>query len=159
MTDQATVRAGVEAGDELAIQGDLAAMAGLADWVDGVVERHGLGEKVQFAAKLCLEESVSNSIRHGYAQRPDGQVRVKFSGDGAGGAVFTVEDDAPRFNPLEQAEMPAINPETFEIGGQGIRLMRAFAGWLEYEATGTGNRLRIGFAGAGDAEDAAASSL
>ena len=121
-------------------------MSGLSDWVDAVAARHGLSEKVQFGAKLCLEEAISNSIRHGYREVPGSQVRVRFSGS-AESAVFTVEDDAPRFNPLEQAELPTINPDTFEIGGQGIRLMRAFAGWLEYEATATGNRLRIGFAG------------
>ncbi len=141
MTDEATTRA-----DELAIDGDLSAMAGLTDWVDGVAARYGLAEKIQFAAKLCLEESVSNSIRHGYSAAGGGPVRVRFDEAGSRGAVFTVEDDAPPFNPLEQPEMPAINPDTFEIGGQGIRLMRSFASWLEYEPTATGNRLRIGFA-------------
>jgi anti-sigma regulatory factor (Ser/Thr protein kinase) len=127
--------------DELLLGSDLDAMAGLADWVDGVGARHGFSAKMLFAAKLCLEESVSNSIRHGYSGVGGSQVRVWFD---AAGRAFTVEDDAPRFNPLEQPELPAINPETFEIGGQGIRLMRAYAGSLEYEETPTGNRLRIG---------------
>jgi anti-sigma regulatory factor (Ser/Thr protein kinase) len=138
----------VSTSDELVLDSELAAMSGLGAWVDALAVRHGLPEKMAFAAKLCLEEAVSNSIRHGYGGLPGSQVRVRFSGAGSGaaGAVFTVEDDAPPFNPLQQPELPAINPVTFEIGGQGIRLMRAFAASLDYEATATGNRLRIGFA-------------
>jgi len=134
-----------QADDALVIDGDLAAMAGLTEWVDGIAARWGFSEKMQFAAKLCLEESVSNSIRHGYGGS-GGQVRIRFEPAGTQAWVFTVEDDATPFNPLEQPELPAISPDTLEIGGQGIRLMRSFATSLEYEPTPTGNRLRVGFA-------------
>jgi anti-sigma regulatory factor (Ser/Thr protein kinase) len=139
------------AGDELVLASSLAGMAPLSEWVDKVASQHGLSRQVAFAARLCLEESISNAIRHGYREQPGCEVRVRFSGSGAEGAVFTVEDDAPCFDPLQQALRPAIHPHAFELGGHGIRLMRAFAGSLRYEANPAGNRagnrLRIEFAG------------
>jgi serine/threonine-protein kinase RsbW len=139
------------AGDELVLGSDLAGMAKLHDWVHQVAVRHGLSPKVVFAARLCLEESISNAIRHGYSGQPGCEVRVRFSGSSAEGAVFTIEDDAPCFDPLERAERPALNPHVFALGGHGIRLMRAFASSLRYEANPAGNRpgnrLRIEFAG------------
>jgi len=136
----------MEEEDALVLDSDLAAMARLPEWVDSVAARHGLPEQTVFAARLCLEESVSNSIRHGYQGAPGSQVRICFAGSTERGWVFTVEDDAPRFNPLEQPELPALRPDSPEIGGQGIRLMKAFATSLAYEETATGNRLRIGLA-------------
>jgi anti-sigma regulatory factor (Ser/Thr protein kinase) len=63
--------------------------------------------------------------------------------------VFTVEDDAAPFNPLEIAALPAVHQQDpGQIGGQGIRLLRGFSDMLEYEAKSSGNRLRIGFANA-----------
>jgi len=132
--------------DELVLGSELAAMAPLTAWVDKLAERHGFSRKVAFAARLCLEEAISNAIRHGYHEQAGSEVRVRFSGGEAGHAVFTVDDDAPPFDPLAQAERPAIGPDAVELGGQGIRLMRAFAASLRYEATATGNRLRIEFA-------------
>ena len=102
-----------------------------------------MSDKTRFAARLCIEESVSNSIRHGYKSVPGSQVRVAVSGSANLGWVFMVEDDAPHFNPLEQTELPAISPDYLEVGGQGIRLMRAFATWLFYDETPTGNRLQF----------------
>jgi len=134
-----------ENADSLVLDSDLAAMVRLPEWVDSVAARHGLPEKTLFAVRLCLEESVSNSIRHGYGGASGSQVRICFSGLTEQGWVFAVEDDAPRFNPLEQPELPAISPESLAIGGQGIRLMKAFATSLAYEETATGNRLRIVF--------------
>jgi len=144
--DRVTDQTGNEPADTLVLDSDLAAMARLPQWVDSLAVHHGLPEKTLFAARLCLEESVSNSIRHGYGGLSGSHVRISFSGSAQQGWVFIVEDDAPRFNPLEQPELPAIGPDSLDIGGQGIRLMKAFATSLAWEETPTGNLLRIAFA-------------
>jgi anti-sigma regulatory factor (Ser/Thr protein kinase) len=62
--------------------------------------------------------------------------------------VLIVDDEAPRFNPLESPELPLVSPcedGEVRIGGQGIRLLRQFADTLHYESTPTGNQLRMGF--------------
>ncbi len=150
MTELAThrepFRSGADSPDTLVLDSDLAAMASLPEWVDALAARHGLPDKVRFDARLCLEESISNSIRHGYGGIPGSPGRVSFAARAEGGWTFTVEDDAPHFNPLDQPALPPISPDSLVIGGQGIRLMRAFSSSLAYEATPTGNRLLIGFA-------------
>jgi anti-sigma regulatory factor (Ser/Thr protein kinase) len=64
--------------------------------------------------------------------------------------VFTVEDHAPAFDPLAPSavnEIPApTSIDRLQVGGQGIRLMRKFAGTLAYQRLPDGNRLTIGFA-------------
>lgn len=135
----------VQSADTLVLDSDLASMAHLPGWVDAVGARHAIPEKTLFAAKLCLEEAVSNSIRHGYKAVGGKQVRVAVSTTETGWA-FTVEDDAPPFDPLHHPDMPAISLEPLIVGGQGIRLLKAFATSLVYTEIATGNRLQIAFA-------------
>jgi len=101
---------------------------------------------MQFAIELCLEEVVSNVIRHGYGGTEDSWVIVRFATLRAGDFEFIVDDEAPRFNPLEAPEPKVINSdEEIRVGGQGIRLLRQFAKTVEYEETPKGNRLRMSF--------------
>jgi anti-sigma regulatory factor (Ser/Thr protein kinase) len=95
---------------------------------------------------LCLEEALSNIIRHGYSGNPGHSIAVCFTSPREGYFVFDIEDEAPPFNPVASPELPAMRSlEENRIGGQGIRLLRQFADALEYHATPTGNRLSIGF--------------
>ena len=108
--------------------------------------RRGISENVKFGIQLCLEEAISNVIRHGYENVAGLEVRVSFNEPLPGKLIFAVEDDAPQFNPLKQLP-PATGSHSWpdRIGGQGIRLMCGFASSLEYEALDGGNRLLIGF--------------
>lgn len=132
--------------DELVLESQLAEMNRLPPWVEAVGEHYGISERVRFAINLCLEEAVSNSIRHGYAGCAGQQVRVGISEPREGYFVIEVEDDAPQFDPLHLPPPPKIDEQSPDrLGGQGIRLMSGFSDLLEYEPTATGNRLRIGF--------------
>jgi anti-sigma regulatory factor (Ser/Thr protein kinase) len=138
--------------DHLVMGSQLAEMERLPVWIESLAATHGIAESVKFAIHLCLEEAVSNCIRHGYSNQEGQFVTVRCSSPRPGCFVFTVEDDAPRFNPLELAALPTIDQQQEgQIGGQGIRLMRGFSDTLEYEAKPGGNRLRIGFCNPGDA--------
>jgi anti-sigma regulatory factor (Ser/Thr protein kinase) len=122
-------------------------MERLPVWVDAIAVTYAIPENVKFAINLCLEEVVSNSIRHGHSNQPRQFVTVGCAAPRPGYLVFTVEDDAAPFNPLELAPLPTIGEqEQNQIGGQGIRLLRGFADTLEYEPRPGGNRLHIGFA-------------
>lgn len=134
--------------DQLVLSSRLSEMERLPVWIDSLAAAYAIDENVKFAINLCLEEAVSNVIRHGYANREGQFLTVDCSSPRPGRFVFTVEDEAALFNPLEIPPQPAIGQQEGQIGGQGIRLLRGFADSLEYEAKPAGNRLRIGFSNA-----------
>ena len=129
----------------------LADLAQVAPWVESLAAEHQLPAELSFAVDLCLEEAVSNVIRHGYNGQPDRPIAIHCSlrrpADGAAELAFAIEDQAPHFNPLEaiQAEAGSQTLDELVPGGQGIRLLRKFAGSLHYEPLLNGNRLTIGF--------------
>jgi serine/threonine-protein kinase RsbW len=132
--------------DRLALQSRLSEIAQVPAWTEDLASRYAIPGEVQFAMDLCLEEILSNIIRHGYAGEQDRPVIVNFSKPRDGYFVIVVDDEAPYFNPLDAPELPMVSPgEQTRIGGQGIRLVRQFANVLDYESTSTGNRLRLGF--------------
>ena len=135
--------------DRLVLRGGLSETSHLSEWVRSLATRDGVDDELEFAIHLCLEEVVSNIIRHGYAPDTAQPVTIEFSRLGEGQLLFTIEDFAPPFNPLLAPEMPLVDTGGEPaIGGRGIRLLRAFAHTLEHERTAAGNRLRIGFTGA-----------
>jgi serine/threonine-protein kinase RsbW len=107
---------------------------------------------------LCLEEVLSNVIRHGYAAKPGRHIFAQFSSPREGYLIFVVEDEAQRFDPLSVPEPPCSVNEA-QAGGNGIRLLRRFADALQYQATPTGSRLTIGFAAADSPSTASARNL
>jgi anti-sigma regulatory factor (Ser/Thr protein kinase) len=132
--------------EQLVLGSQLSEMERLPLWVDSLAATYGIPESVKFAINLCLEEVVSNVIRHGYSGKGEERVTVQCLSPRPGSFVFTVEDDAEPFNPLEQTALPNVGEQDAgQIGGQGIRLLRGFSHMLEYEAKPAGNRLRIGF--------------
>lgn len=139
-------------GESLNLRSRMSELAQLLPWIERLASRHKIPASTQFAINLCLEEVVSNIVRHGYAGIPDRSIAIRFSRPQEDYFVFVVEDEAPAFNPVDAVEPPAFNGlENNQIGGQGIRLLRRFADKLEYQATPTGNRLSLGFAAAGSA--------
>lgn len=132
--------------DQLVMGSQLAEMERLPVWIDSLAATYGIADGTKFAINLCLEEVVSNSIRHGYSNQAGQLVTVRCSAPRPGYFVFTVEDDAPPFDPLGLAPLPTVGEQDEgQLGGQGIRLLRGFADTLEYEAKPGGNRLHIGF--------------
>jgi anti-sigma regulatory factor (Ser/Thr protein kinase) len=138
----------------LTLRSRLGDLALLRPWVEALAGEHAIPPDTQFAIQLCLEEAVSNVVRHGYGGEPDHSIAVECTAERAHGGgpqiAFIVEDQAPPFDPLapsavEEAPVPA-TIEELSPGGQGIRLLRKFAGSLNYERLAGGNRLTIRFA-------------
>ncbi len=138
----------------LTLQSQLEDMALLWPWVESCAAEHGLAADTVFGVHLCLEEAVSNVIRHGYDGQPDHTLTVECALAGADEVVFIIEDQAPPFDPVSGSiveDEPAASPlDYLRPGGRGILLMRKFAHSLKYERLaddhgGGGNRLTIGF--------------
>ena len=137
----------------LTLKSQLEDMAALWPWVEAIVAEHAISPDTAFAIHLCLEEAISNVIRHGYSGQPGHSLTVDYASANAHELVFTIEDQAPPFDPLDPSlieELPAPAPEDFlRPGGRGILLMRRFASSIAYQrlenGNGGGNRLTIGF--------------
>ena len=122
-------------------------LARIPVWIESFAPRYAISGDIQLAINLCLEEAVSNVIRHGYCGEAGRSVTVLFSNPRENYFVFTVEDNALHFDPLLAPELPELSPrEHIRIGGQGIRFLRRFTDTLEYEQLPNGNRLHMGFA-------------
>ncbi len=63
--------------------------------------QYGIPADTQFAIQLCLEEALSNIIRHGHRGQPNLPITVDCTTPaGTQEVVFTIEDHAPPFDPL-----------------------------------------------------------
>jgi len=132
--------------ERLDLQSQLSDLARVPDWIERLASQYSIPSSLQFSIKLCLEEVLSNIVRHGYSSEADQSIIIKFGNPRENYFVFIVEDHAPAFNPVNSPELPPLcPPDAGRVGGQGIRLLRRFADALEYEPMPTGNRLSIGF--------------
>lgn len=97
-----------------------------------LAERAGLSEERVYALDLCIVEIVSNVVDHSYRGRA-GEIRVDL-GLAPDGAVITISDDGPAFDPLSVAA-PAVpaSLEDASIGGYGIHMVRSAADECRYE--------------------------
>ena len=133
----------------LTLKGQLDDMALLWPWVETLVAEYAIPADKAFDIHLCLEEAISNVIRHGYGGEPSQTLTVDCASPEARHVVFTIEDQAPPFDPLTASlieDQPASSPADYlRPGGRGILLLRKFAGTLAYERLAGGNRLTIGF--------------
>ena len=132
----------------LTIHSRLEDIALLWPWVESIAEEHAAPAATRYAIHLCLEEALSNIVRHGYGGQPGRPIVVEFS-SAPGELVFSIEDEAPPFDPLaysgDDAERAPSSADQLPLGGQGIRLMRKFAGRLSYTRLAHGNRLSLRF--------------
>ena len=132
----------------LTLRSRLEELARVWPWVEALAAEYAISSETIYAIHLCLEEAVSNVIRHGYRGRPDQRVTVDCMQEGVHELVFTIEDEAPPFNPLAESgrqKSLATSLDELQPGGQGIRLLHKFAGRLKYEWFDGGNRLILGF--------------
>jgi len=116
-------------------------------WAEAFAVDHGLAEKTRFAMHLCIEEALANVVLHGYRNEPGHRIGIQPSVSG-GWLFLAIEDEAPPFAPAQSNGPRPGGPtdlETLEPGGNGILLMRRFAGSVNYEPLPHGNRLTLGF--------------
>jgi anti-sigma regulatory factor (Ser/Thr protein kinase) len=135
---------------QLTLRSRIAELSLVPAWIEQLSVEHGVAPSTQFAMNLCLEEVLSNIIRHGYRNEEDHAINVCHVSSQNNSLVLAIEDEAPHFNPLT-VNAPPVEETTdaSRVGGLGLRLLRGFAERVEYEATPTGNRLTLAFSTAG----------
>jgi len=136
--------------ERLTLRSQLADLAQVFPWVDALARQYSIPPQTQFAICLCLEEALSNIVRHGYKSDPDQSMSVEFRQGGEEELTFIVEDAAVHFRPFDpdapQQPAPAnVQLEKVVPGGQGLRLMRKFADSVAWEPLERGNRLTLIF--------------
>ena len=115
----------------------------LAAEVARLGREHGLPEGVVSELTLALEEAVSNVIRHGYGDRPDGLISVTFRATGES-IVATVEDAAVGFDPLTHPEPDLSVPvEARPAGGMGVYLIKRLMDEVDYRVDDGRNVLTL----------------
>jgi len=130
--------------ERLELCSDLAELARVAPWVETLATRYQIPAKTTFAINLCLEEALSNVVRHGYKNIPGHPILVDFRSS-PGELVFIIEDHAPHFQPADMGIPLPQSLEEMTPGGLGIPLMRRFANRVEWEPLTSGNRITLVF--------------
>ena len=135
-----------EPSDLVVLDSRLTEVSRAQSWAEALADQLGLRENTRYAIRLCLEEALANVVLHGY-QNESGHTIVIRHWLSSGTLFFAIEDKAPPFTPV--GDLPSTSEpasiESLRLGGNGIRLLRQFAGSLVYEGLVGGNRLTIGF--------------
>ena len=109
------------------------------DWLSARCAASALSETGTFALTLSLDEMLSNSLMHGYAgiaqDDPAGfapRVRIGYRRMPQG-AELRIQDNGCEFDPTRyETREQDVSLEDAEIGGHGIRLMRALLVSMHY---------------------------
>ena len=116
----------------------------LLDHVARMCEGSGVDSETAAELRLVVEEVAVNVIKHGYAGRSPGPIRLDCEAD-ASRVRITVTDEAPPFNPNDLAP-PDVDAawEDRPIGGLGWHLVRALVDEVHHEVPASGgNRLTL----------------
>lgn len=119
--------------------GSLANISEAARWVDQIVADRKLPDDKAYALKVCLEEILTNIVRHGGSPSPKIVLGLALFQNGL---KLTVEDDGKPFDlatsPPRRVDRPL---ENAKIGGLGIQLIHSFADRLSYTRVNDKNRV------------------
>lgn len=137
-----------------AFTGTIEGISAAAQWVDTIAADQQFPEELVFALQVCLEELLTNVVRHGGAKSsgdlsevpvPPLEVEITISTN-ARRVSMTVEDNGKPFDvvnaPAHRIDQPL---DEVQPGGLGIQLIRNFASSIAYEQAGLGNRVIVEF--------------
>jgi len=108
----------------------------LADAVNQALPDRNLA----FAANLCLEELITNTILYGLKGAADRFIHVQINLVGEWLEIL-LKDDAPPFDPFKQAPKPNLHLDIKQrpIGGLGVHLVKTLMDDVHAGFDGTGN--------------------
>ena len=117
---------------ELTIENDLAQLAVVRSEVESFAKRENLSHEVGFAAKLALEELLTNTISYGYGDKSVQliEIRLEVRGDQL---IVRIVDDGLAFDP-RTAKEPNTESSLKDraIGGLGVHLVKNLMDRVEY---------------------------
>jgi serine/threonine-protein kinase RsbW len=132
-------------------------IAAAARWIESIVGDLDLPGRLVFDMQVCLEELMSNIVRHGAVRSsstaylpqtdPANPLLISITVDAlADRIIMTVEDNGRPFDVARAAAKRVDRPlEQVQPGGLGIQLIRSFASNLEYRRTEQGNCVVVEF--------------
>ena len=115
------------------------------DTLDSRIEARGGSPRLAFAARLAMEELVTNIIKYGYDDAREHTIRVSF--EFGPPASMSIEDDGHAFDPMRDAPEPDLSGAVAErtIGGLGLHMVRTMTSSMEYSRESNRNRLALTF--------------
>jgi anti-sigma regulatory factor (Ser/Thr protein kinase) len=134
--------------ERLRLSSRLSDLALVKPWVEALATEHVIGADTVYAIELCLEEALSNIVRHGYKGEPDHTIDLSFHSNGDKTLKFAIEDGAPHFDQAGPGRKPATEDEDVDYllpGGHGMPLIRKFSSSVHWEPLPNGNRLTLTF--------------
>ena len=125
----------------LDVANDLSEVGRVNDALRELWVRGALPDEFEMPVTLCLEEVLSNVIRHGCQPGRQCGIQVRFRVLERGIEV-EVSDDAPAFDPLSLPPPDLSAPlEQRKAGGLGVFLVRKMMDEVQYEYRDGRNRL------------------
>ena len=123
---------------------DLGDVRGATAWVSQQVAESNIAEDVRFNIEVCVEEALANLIEHGCPVTAAKDIAVAVD-TGADDVTILVTDRCAPFDAAAAASPERPVPGDMRAGGQGLRLMRAFASELTYRTVNGCNELTMRF--------------
>lgn len=115
------------------LKNDISETGKIESYVNEFIEANGLEGAPLFKIVLALDEVITNVIEYGFADEGEHVFILRMTLEDCR-MRFIVEDDAPPFNPLQEAAPNLGMPlEKREIGGLGIHIVRQVMDELSYE--------------------------
>jgi serine/threonine-protein kinase RsbW len=115
----------------------------IREFVAGVAQKGGFGEKDVYSLQLAADEAASNIIEHAYEGVSDGflEIDCEMRSDAI---VIIMRDEGKPFDP-SSVKQPNVKADLSErqIGGLGIYLMRKIMDDVQYESKGRTNTLTM----------------
>ena len=117
---------------KLTIENDLTQLAVVRDQVESFAKRENLSRDVVFAAKLVLEELLTNTISYGYDNKRVQRIEIQLEVRGDQLIICTV-DDGLAFDP-RTAKVPDTKASLKDraIGGLGVHFVTNLMDKFEY---------------------------
>jgi serine/threonine-protein kinase RsbW len=134
-------------------KGSLQDIRSAMTWIQSIVTNLELPAGKAHDIELCLEELLTNIVRHGQDSHgllkdsPNPLTIALTLNSDEDGIVMTVEDNGSPFD-ITQAPITKIDQplEHIKPGGLGIGLIKSFSDNMQYSRTEMGNRVTVQFA-------------
>jgi anti-sigma regulatory factor (Ser/Thr protein kinase) len=127
-----------------AVADDLADVGRAIRWVGDRLSDASFNGDLRYGIEVCLEEALVNLILHGRGDDAGKDIALAVRAD-EGAATIVISDRCVPFDVAHEASPQPSKAGKLREGGQGLRLLRAFATELAYASENGRNVLTLRF--------------
>jgi CRP-like cAMP-binding protein/anti-sigma regulatory factor (Ser/Thr protein kinase) len=128
-----------------AVEDGLRAVKPASEWAEAVLLSAGAGDDLRHDVHVCLEEALANLILHARPRDGGKQISIGLTAS-SDGATLLVSDHCVPYDITDDTLLPGPpSPGEIRIGGNGVKLIRALAGHIQYAVEPDHNDLRLEF--------------